>query len=193
MASWGVSPTPGTRTVTQGQSASYAVSVVAQGGSFDETVALSCSGAPSQATCTFDQDQITLVGGQAAATMTVTTAAPAGFGPVSPGTPALPPWGWLGVGLALLAGLGLWRRAHTAVLKPAGGSWDRSRRIRVPRIRQWALMAAAGGVLVLLQASCGSDKTSPPTGGTPTGTYELTITATWETAQTSSSATLVVQ
>jgi hypothetical protein len=46
---------------------------------------------------------------------------------------------------------------------------------------------------VFLQTSCGKDGTSPPTGGTPTGTYQLTVTATWQSAQTTANATLIVQ
>ncbi|NND28110.1 MAG: CSLREA domain-containing protein [Myxococcales bacterium] len=176
LATLSVSPTPSTQTVTQGQSASYAIGVSAEGGSFDETVSLSCSGAPSEATCFFDQDQIALVDGQASATMTVTTAAPAGAGPILPEMRQGPPWVWLGMALVLLAGLGILHRGVAA-----------------PPIGRWAVMGAIGGLLVLLQPSCGTDGTLPPTGETPTGTYELTITATWESAQTSSTATLVVQ
>jgi hypothetical protein len=195
LATLGVSPNPNTRTVTQGQSASYTISVTAQGGAFDETVGLSCAGAPSLATCTFDQDQITLVDGQASATMTVTTAAPAGSGLVVPRTTDEgPPWVLLGVALALLAGLGLWGRAGVDTPRPASGSiGGRGRGVAGPPVLRWAAMAAIGGLLILLQTSCGGDGTSPPTGGTPAGTYELTITAAWQSAQTTSAATLVVQ
>lgn len=46
----GVAPSPTTRTVTPGESATYTIAVTAQGGTFDETVNLSCSGNPSGTT-----------------------------------------------------------------------------------------------------------------------------------------------
>lgn len=177
LATWGVSASPTSRTVTQGQSASYTISVSAEGGTFDETVSLSCSGAPPEATCTFDQGEITLVDGQSSATMTVTTAAPTGSSRMIPWTHRTPPWTWLGVALLLLVGMGLWKWFGRSAIVPV----------------QRAAIAALVGLMVLLQNSCGTDGTSPPEGGTPTGTYELTITAAWESAQSTSTVALVVE
>ena len=91
-----VSPSPATRTVTPGQSATYTITATAQGGTFEETVALTCSGAPSGTTCTFAADELNLTSGQASTTMTVTTVAPAGSSPVAPQQiPRAPsPWPW---------------------------------------------------------------------------------------------------
>jgi hypothetical protein len=41
--------------------------------------------------------------------------------------------------------------------------------------------------------ACGDDGTSPTDGGTPPGTYEITVTGTWESLTHSATATLVVQ
>jgi len=194
LATWGVSASPTSRTVTQGQSASYTISVSAQGGSFDETVSLTCSGAPPEATCTFDQDQITLVDGQASATMTVTTSAPAGSSRVIPWTHRTPPWTWLNVALLLLVGMGLRKWFGRSAPVPVAGlvrRWSPGL-VAASVLRRVAIVALVG-LIVLLQNSCGGDGTSPPEGGTPTGTYELTITAGWESAQSTSTVALVVQ
>ncbi|NNK09003.1 MAG: CSLREA domain-containing protein [Myxococcales bacterium] len=186
LATWGVSSSPTSRTVTPGESASYAISVSVDGGTFDETVSLSCSDAPPEATCTFDQDEITLVDGQASATMTVSTAAPAGSSRVIPWTHGNPPWIWLSVALLLLVAMGLRER-----LRRSDPRWSPGL-VPVSALRGAAIVALLG-LMVLSQNSCGADGTPPPEGGTPTGSYELTITAAWESAQSTATATLVVQ
>src|SRR5208283_2036197 len=63
-----------TATVTPGQVASYTVSVKPAGG-FNQTVTLSCSGAPAQSSCSVSPSSVTLNGKTAApVTVTVTTA-----------------------------------------------------------------------------------------------------------------------
>lgn len=56
-------------------------------------------------------------------------------------------------------------------------------------------MAGLGTLLLILQASCGSDgsTSSPLTGGTAAGSYNLTVTMAWESVQSTATATLVVQ
>jgi len=141
---------------------------------------LSCSGAPPAATCAFDQDQITLVDGQASATMTVTTSAPAGSSRVIRWTHRNPPSTWLSLALLLLVAMGLGKWFGRSALVPAS-------------VLRRAAIVALVGLIVLSQNSCGTDGTPPPEGGTPTGTYELTITAGWESAQSTSTVALVVQ
>jgi titin len=176
-----VSPSPTTRTVSQGEAAVYTISVNAQGGSFEETVDLSCSGSPAGTTCGFDRDQVDLGSGEASVTMTVTTVAPAGSQPSGPGTkPPAPSSLWL---LPILSVMALWasltrRRNGLAVSHPRIGS-----------LRRAGLVVA----LLLVPLSCGDDGTEPPTGGTPPGTYSLTVRATWAPVQVSTTVTLVVQ
>ena len=177
LATWGVSASPASVTVTQGQSASYTIRVSAEGGTFDETVSLSCAGAPPGEICAFDQDEITLVDGEASTTMTVTTTAPTGSSEVIPWTHRSPPWTWLSVALLLLLGMGLSRWPRLSALVP---------------LKRAAILAFVG-LTVLSQNSCGTDGPFPPEGGTPTGTYELIVTADWESAQSTSTATLVVE
>jgi hypothetical protein len=157
-------------------------------------VSLSCSGAPPEATCSFDQEEITLMDGQASATMTVTTASPTGASQVIPTTHRTPPSIGLGMALLLLMAMGLRKWFGRSALVPVAGPAHRWSPGFAPAsvLRRAAIMALVG-LIVLSQNSCGTDGTPPPEGGTPTGTYELTIIADWESVQSTSSATLVVQ
>jgi titin len=182
----GVSPSPPTQTVAPGQSAIYTIAVLAQGGAFEGTVDLSCSGNPSGTTCTFGQDQVTLVSGQASTTMTVTTVAPATLRPLVPGMdPRRPGMLWL---VALLGALGL------AALRIAAPAEDESSLRPARRSLSGAIAAAAlGAIMLLMPVSCGDDGTTPPSGGTPPGSYQMTVTASWESVQATTTATMVVQ
>ncbi|MCJ7627374.1 MAG: hypothetical protein MUO50_03190, partial [Longimicrobiales bacterium] len=154
------------------------------------TVGLTCSGAPTGTTCTFTADELTLAASGASTTMTVTTVAPSGSGVVVPRRLPWNPSGWSWAFLLALPGIAL-------LLRGIQSSGRGARRLgtgnRVMTRAGWGVVAASGAILLILQTSCGKDGTSPPTGGTPAGTYELTVTATWETVQQTATATLVVQ
>jgi titin len=186
----GVSPSPATQTVTPGQAAAYTIIVTAQGGTFEGAVDLSCSGNPTGTTCTFGQDQVVLASGQASTTMTVTTVAPARVGPsipapFSPGeSPTAPGTLWLAVVLSALA--------LAALLARGSAEHEKAPATRRSLSRS-AATAVLGAGLLLALASCGDDGTKPPSGGTPAGSYEMTVTATWESVQASTTVTMVVQ
>lgn len=165
---------PSSRTVTPGQSATFTITASATGAPFEESVNLACTGNPSGTTCSFDQDEVTLDQGQASATLTVTTVAPAGTLPFS--GPELPPGGWW-LGLTWAAAL-----AWVILLRSIPGT---SRGIRRG---SWVLP-----LLLLVPAACGDDGTSEPTGGTPPGSYEITVTGSWESVDFSTTVTMVVQ
>lgn len=63
-----------TATVTSGQTANYTVNVV-PGAGFNQTVSLTCSGAPAQSTCTVSPSSVTLNGKSVPATVSVSTTA----------------------------------------------------------------------------------------------------------------------
>ena len=149
--------------VTAGQSAQVNLSLTPTGG-FDQSVALTCSGAPQGATCTVSPNPVALSGTAAvAATATITTtgrsvAPPAG----RMGSPPLRPWARPEVIMLALLALG-W----LACLTPA--------RRRAPRLAPvHAPLLAATMLALLLWASCGGSQTSGNP-GTPPGTYTLTI------------------
>lgn len=180
-----ISSSPSTRTVTQGESAVYTIALSAQGGPFEGSMALSCSGNPPGTACTFDQEQVILVSGQASVTMTVTTVAPAASAPFgTDGAPrelSFPLVYALLVLTALLASAALNRM--TPVNPTAGGG----------RLGRSVVRGIVVTAFLVVPVSCGDDGTPPPTGGTPPGSYDLTVTAAWETVQLTTTVTLVVQ
>lgn len=185
VATLGITPSPATKSVLQGQTATYTISVAAQGGTFEGEVDLSCAGNPAGTSCTFDQNQLALAGGQASATMSVTTVAPARSAPVARRMMPGVPWE-----LLALAGLSL------AVLLIAwpGNSLPAARHaLSIRRFRR--ILARAGLLIALpfLPASCGDDGSRPPSGGTPPGSYTLTVTATWQSATVTTQVTMMVQ
>jgi hypothetical protein len=180
-----VSPSPATRTVAQGQAAVYTISVTAQGGLFEESVDLSCSGNPAGTTCAFDRDQVDLVSGESSVTMTVTTVAPAGGSPffVELEPPIPPSFGLLFTVLALALLVSRTRsRDGRGVLSLETGT-----------LRKAAGRAGLVIAFLLIPPSCGDDGTKPPSGGTPPGTYSLTVRAAWVSVQVTTTVTMVVQ
>jgi hypothetical protein len=180
----GVSSSPSTQIVSQG------ITVTAQGGTFEGTVDLACSGAPAYSTCGLEDDQLTLTGGQASTTMTVSTSAPAGGFPAAPdeapGDRGLWLWGLLlAPGLLALGVRGTDRLVRTSGIRPISGSVHG----RLP----WVGVLVLGCLALALQISCGGDGSSPPTGGTPSGSHDLTVSAAWESAESTATVTLVVQ
>jgi hypothetical protein len=133
-------------------------------GGFTGTVSLSCSGLPTGAACSFSPTSVTVGAGTTSSTLTISTTARAASwlagstnGPDHPFAQA-----------ALLAAL--------ALLIPAV----------LPRRRKPRRVGIAARLaLVLLPAlaasGCGGggngETPAPPTGGTPAGTYVVTITA----------------
>jgi hypothetical protein len=119
-------------------------------------------------------------------TMTVTTVAPASTLPSSP--PAPPPtvalFFWLA---ALVAPIALMTKSPRR--KGGNGTSKSGRRSLAPT----AALATLGAILLLASVSCGDDGAKPPSGGTPAGSYDLTVTATWESVQVTTTVTMVVQ
>jgi hypothetical protein len=158
------------QTVTAGETANYSLTVAPEGG-LNQTVNLTCSGAPSLATCTLSPSSVTLNGtASAAVTVQVATTAPT----------LAPPWGrvlppnltGLGRVFWLCALLGL---ASVGALVAA-------------RKRRAAYLLGACLLLVLLWSACGGGAQVVHTPGTPAGTYTLDVKGT--VTSTAPSATL---
>ena len=177
-------------TVAAGKTANYSLSLGGSGG-FSGAIALTCSGAPTSATCEISPSSVTLSGvaPQSAMVSVATTAAsqllPTAFSdPVNPARRIF--------GLLILVGI-----AATFVFA------------RVSRRRFSQSFAAACCALTLvsfsLMASCGGSNASSgsgsgsgsggATGGTATGTYTITVTATSQspTVTHTKKLTLIVQ
>ena len=184
IADFKVSSSQNSATITAGQTATYTISVGPLGG-FNQAVGLSCTGAPSKATCLVSPTSVTLDGSDVASvTVSVTTTAST-LTPLVPRTPRgapLSPWAWAGL-LGWLSVMGLTatrlRRYRLAEL-------------RSPR-RRIVLPFAALLATLILWASCGgggSNVTSVP--GTPAGTYTLTLAGTSGSLSHSTTVTLAI-
>jgi hypothetical protein len=175
-----------TATVSPGQTASYALSV-APGGGFNQTVAMSCSGAPAQSTCSLSSSSVALNGSKAATvTVTVTTAGTsAGLSQPFSRPPNGGGFAWIAfsgtLGLAMLLSLAKGLRA------------------RRPQIVYGLVFLCLLSIGVTMSA-CGSGSNSGGGGGgggTPVGSYNLEVTGTFSTGSTTlthtTKLTLVVQ
>jgi hypothetical protein len=154
---------PERASVRAGESTSYAL-VIRPVNGLEGSVQLSCSGAPRGATCSVTPSSVTLDGsslGQATVRVTTTARALAGAG--RQGRPPLGPQAGLPLlGLVSLAGL--------AMLM--------ARRQRV------GLVLGVSLLLVLVWVACGGGgfMLTSSGGGTPAGTYALTITGSYSTS-----------
>ena len=167
---------PATAAVVAGRSASYALTVTPSGG-FDQQVSLLCVGAPKGVTCSVSPGYVTADGaGPAAAAVTVATTA-RGF--AVPRVRFQPPTSGGPFGLPIF----LWLLAFAVA---ACG-------VAVPRKRAWRT-AVLACLLVVSWTACGGGVgvTSAPAGGTPSGTYTLTLTGTVGTVTRSTTVTLHV-
>lgn len=138
---------------------------------FAETVSLTCSGLPSNATCSFAPSSLVAGSGSVASVLTIQTgteAAVGAFGDAGDGSAALP--GSSHTALSALLALAL----AAVVASRLGGLRTGTPTLR--RSMQWTTLLAAGWV-----AGCGGDDapapaTVPPL-STPAGTYNVVITA----------------
>jgi hypothetical protein len=157
-------------TVSSGQSATYIVSITPVGG-FNQAVVLTCSGAPSEATCSISPSSMTLSGSNATnSTVTVATTASS---TAAPGGHTDLPTSRLGGPVLLLL---LWLLALALSLGVAE--------------RQRARLILTGiAALVVIWAACGSGGGTGRGGGgnpgTPHGTYTLTLTGSFSSGATS--------
>jgi hypothetical protein len=155
----------GTATVAAGTPATYTLSLSGTGG-FTGNVALSCSGAPTGATCSVSPTTVMVDGTKvASATVTVTSTArsellPIGFNNSPTGIQANPTI----VISSLLAAI----LVILTILKLS----------RISRRRQFVFGALAATLsLLLVAAGCGGSSSSGGnTSGTPAGTYNIVVT-----------------
>ena len=163
-------PSGSSATVTPGQAATYTLSLGGQGG-LSGGVTFTCTGAPSEATCTLSPNPATAGSSATNVTVTVTTTAASinspssrPFPPVSPPSPSLRGLLMLAMVLAAMA-WAIVRRNHSGVAR-----W------------QFTLVLLASGILLAMALiGCGGGgggggSGPTPNPGTPAGTYTITVT-----------------
>lgn len=186
------SASPTTATVTAGQSASIMLSIVGANG-FTSAVTFSCSGQPTNTSCTFNPNTVTPTSGG-----TVTTSLTVGT--TMPGTPYHPmtipanggkaPWLYLAMVLLLVAAV---------VLRKFAFAWVAGPTLERRRARAFSLVGAAGLILAAVSllsiSGCGggSSNNNAVNPGTPSGTTTLVVTATSGSISHSTNITLTVQ
>jgi hypothetical protein len=168
------------QTVSPGQTATYSVALTPVGG-FNKTVTLTCGGAPAQSTCSLSPPSVALNGSSSASvSVTVTTAGTSASVAYPRAGSARSSQISLWLALSALTGLALF-----------GNSGSRRRQLRLLH----GLALPVFFCLALAWFACGGGSSSG--GGTPAGTYNLTVTATFASGSTtlthSAKLTLVVQ
>jgi hypothetical protein len=161
---------PASLTLSRGASGNLTVRLTPMSGSFDQPVAFSCSGLPSQARCLFSPGTVTPGSQESVTTLTITTVSSSARHWLA-GGPLYAVW---------LAGFGL---IGTVLTGPRS---RRNRRVHFV----FALLLA----LTMLQLGCGttgSNNAAPVQ--TQPGTYSVVITGTSAGQQYSTTATLTVQ
>jgi hypothetical protein len=151
-------------TVAPGQPATYTLSAAGEGG-FNQSVSFTCTGAPSEATCTVPTP-VTVGSSATNITVSVTTTAPSASAPRFRPLPPVPPLSPALRGLLMLA------------LAFAAMAWAIGHRTQpgVSRWRSTIVLLAWGLLLTLALAGCGGSASVTHNPGTPPGTYTLTVT-----------------
>jgi sugar lactone lactonase YvrE len=180
-----------TATVPAGQPASFSFQINPTGA--QQTVALTCTGAPQAATCTVPATVNVAPGTPATVNVTVSTVARSFTVPMAP-RGMQPPATWP-VMLALLAALALLAQLSSKLLRSAGSVQPVTAWLRLNQRFALAMPLA----MLLLSAAwlsgCGSKSTPPGTQqlGTPAGTSTLTVKATSNGVSHQTQFTLTVQ
>lgn len=172
---FGVSVDPKSASITAGQSTSFVITLSPVGGSYANSISVSHSTLPTGATGTFTSSSVT-ISGNTPATTTLnisTTARPVQTGALWPSGRAFYAT-WLPVSGLSLLGFGV--------------GW---------KGRRWVVGTALGLLagLILLQPACGGSSSSntTPGGGTPAGTYSITLTGSSGSAKHDVTVTLNVK
>ncbi|HTU41079.1 MAG TPA: SBBP repeat-containing protein [Candidatus Aquilonibacter sp.] len=159
-------------TVVGGQSGTLTLNVRPQG-SFASPISFSCTGLPASATCRFNPGTVTPEASTVTTTLTITTAAQtAALVPSRSRRPGLLYAIWLALPAMLLG---------TGMAAP-------KRRKRLACFL--ALLLVSG---CLLEAACDAGSYTRPRGGTPAGSYQITVIGATSSTQHTATVTLTVQ
>jgi hypothetical protein len=174
------SPTAGS--VAAGASADTTLTLTPSNG-FTGTVTLTCSGLPTGAACGFSPASVSLNGAAGASDLTISTTMPVALMKVPRLQSPLDPLVSGGMMLAgMMAPITLGMRRRSARRSPP--------RQRPPRQRLYRAGMLLIGAAML--HGCHGGGTPPPSGGTPAGTYTVTVTATSGSTTHAATYTLTV-
>ncbi len=172
ISDFSVSATPAQQTVTAGQNTSFNVTL-SPVPTYTATVSMASSGLPAASTGTFTTTPVSLSGtSQATTTLNIsTTPRPVTTGSLFRGHAFYATW--LPVGGLSLLGLGVGTNR---------------------RRRRWLGLAVLGVLagILFLQPGCGSSSPATTSGGTPAGTYTITITGSSGSVSHNTTVRLVV-
>jgi uncharacterized repeat protein (TIGR01451 family) len=174
-----LSMSPLNTNVQAGSPGAYTLTVTPSGG-FVGNVSFTCSGAPALTICSISPNPVSVAINPATATMTLQTSAPVTTAQIAP------PGEWRGRS-DFLGKAGLVSLLGMMVSVVFTGRISRRKKLLVPLFVTLAL-------LVIFAAGCGGNARQPgKTGGTPAGTYQITVTATSGQLSHSGSVALTVQ
>ena len=196
VTNFAVGSSPGSATVTAGQSATFTATVTAQGGPFNSPVTLGCSGLPAGASCAFNPSAVTPGSTSVQSALTISTTARA-LAPPGNNTPSIRLPNWAPIVWEAQRGIPaqpLW----LALIMFAILGWLGFRLAPLANRRRLTTLGVASLTVAFfaIQVACGGGSTPPPPsggGGTPAGTYNISVSGTSGTLVHSSTATLVVQ
>jgi hypothetical protein len=174
MANFALAASPTSLTVAQGASGTFKLTLTPAGG-FNQSVALSCGGAPSMSTCAVSPASITPTDGVTPVVATVTIATQSPSLVYSPGMELnIPPSAWQAM-FALLAISLLSLFSRRSKLSTSVGT-----------------LVLTVSALIAIGCGGGQHTPPPPSGGTPKGTSTLTLTGKSGTLTSSTSVALTV-
>jgi Bacterial Ig-like domain (group 3)/FG-GAP-like repeat len=164
-----------TATVTHGSAASTTISLTPLNG-FSAATSLTCTGAPTNSTCSISSPSVTPAGAAATATLTLQTSVQSasltpGRSPLNPGASTPIVAGTLPLGLLALLSARR-RRVGSATARPRPLICGESLFLAVSLLASLASVVACGG------SSGGGGSAGPQTLYPTAGTYPLTVTAT---------------
>ena len=169
-----VSAAPASQTVKHGQSATYSITVAAQNGAFNSAVALSCSGLPTGAACSFTPAAV--APGSTAASASLTISTPPSV--ASSTTPPAPLSGFFGLVCALLFPV-------AAIVIGTG------RRKLIHKFGVLCLVLGAGMTLQSCGGGAGNQSASSAPGPAPVSSGAGNSTSTGGSSSTTSTVTIL--
>jgi hypothetical protein len=154
VTNFSVSASPTSATVTAGQSATYQITLAAQGGAFTNNVTLGCSNPPTGASCNFNPPVVMPGSGSVQTSLTITTTARSSGGAMFQPSPEPPLAGLtIVVTIGALAGITMRRRSRTAL----------------------AFLTAIAIASIVLYPACGGNSSTPPSNSQPPSSSSLNV------------------